>query len=52
MVDDMKIKVEDDRVFPTLGIEAKAGDKVTIPDEAAVAVVETPAQADETKVGE
>ena len=49
----MKIKVEDDRVFPTLGIVAKAGDKVTIPDDAAAeAVVEIPAEADDTKVGE
>ena len=49
----MKIKVEDDRVFPTLGIEAKAGDKITIPDEVvAETVVETPAEADDKKVGE
>lgn len=53
MVDDMKIKVEDERVFPTLGIVAKPGDKVTIPVEvAADAVAETPAEADDTKVGE
>ena len=49
----MKITVSDDRVFPTLGIEAKAGDKVTIPNEAvAETVVETPAEADDKKVGE
>lgn len=48
----MKIKVEDDRVFPTLGIVAKAGDKVTIPDEAVDAVVEIPAEAVDEKVGE
>ena len=49
----MKITVSDDRVFPTLGIEAKAGDKVTIPNEAVnETVLETPAEADDTKVGE
>lgn len=28
----MKIKVEDERYFPTLGILAKPGDEVEIPD--------------------
>lgn len=35
----MKIKVDDERVFPTLGITAQAGDEVDIPsDDAPVAV--------------
>jgi len=49
----MKITVSDDRVFPTLGIEAKAGDKITVPNDSVVeTVIENPAEADDTKVGE
>lgn len=29
----MKIKVTDERVFPTLGITAAAGDEVDVPDD-------------------
>lgn len=38
-----KIKVEDDRYFPTLGITAVAGDEVEVPEEAfPAAVVDSP----------
>ena len=32
----MKITVDDERVFPTLGIVAQAGDEVDVPEESAV----------------
>ena len=37
----MKIKVDDDRVFPTLGIVAAAGDEVEVPSEDAVEEVKS-----------
>lgn len=48
----MKIKVEDERVFPTLGIVAQAGDEVDVPDDAPVVESKKAKKAVDVKEGD
>lgn len=48
----MKITVEDERVFPTLGIIAQAGDEVRLPEEVVVIESSKTKKVSEVKVGD
>ena len=50
----MKIKVDDERVFPTLGITAQAGDEVDVPSDSDTVAVKSgkAGKAADTKEGD
>lgn len=48
----MKIKVTEDRVFPTLGIIAQAGDEVDVPEDAPAVESKKAKKAVEVKEGD
>ena len=48
----MKIKIEDERVFPTLGIIAQAGDEVDVPEDAPTVESKKAKKAAEVKEGD
>lgn len=48
----MKITVDVDRVFPTLGITAQAGDEVDVPEDAPVVESKKAKKATEAKEGD